>query len=1683
MNLLASPFEGSPENLYEGLSPSPIQGVSPDLLNDPFARAHPVSFGGLGAIENQSFSSQAPSFSIAEIGSSEPFSEVFVEGLETSKSIAIETEFGTEIISLETTDAIAGEMEVAGEFFASGESEIRISETIDPLTGEWEFDRENLRSEVAIAGETEVNEAIETSEGVNSVASEVEIREEIGTEAFSSGTFRVGASGRVGVEFATDGGSFEGELGVFLLEGLETYAPGSKDFIREAVRRVLSGTQGHVIISDREDAAKFASGESGVRNGGEYRGVREFELPAGAAFGVVLVPNGRASEVFENPAIAGNKAPLFSLATEAEGDRLAFGQIADLNGEGYVFAIEDLWVGRSDLDYNDVIFRLTGATGDAPHLADVISSEKDWRDSPRGREVLEHVSDRNNSGEPTPPPIEPPIETPNPPIEPPPIDPPNPPIEPPIDPPIASPQPLVGFIGDRVAIENPDLDGDRIRLGYDFLDDDSDPTVAPEDDEGNGTFLAGVVGATQENALGIDGINDEAPLWVGAADATTWAASLQEFIRDLANSGQQNGVVFLGFPFVDAEGNPRERLTVAEREAIATARQQGIVLVVPAGDSDGTPSVLAQASQEFDNILTVGAADVLTGDRAGYANYGLGLDLLADGGTLENPVSSIAGDGVGAGVGTAIAAAQVGGALSQVWAENPALNYRQAIATIESSATDLGVPGVDAETGAGLLNLEAALVVARETTGEPLNPQPIAIPDGDGVATPIAIELGALLGESSVLENGTVRQFFETGVELDGIAVGGELYRAYDRHGGWDGPLGLPTGVAQDRGNGFIEQEFEGGHIVDGGNGAIAYLVPEVGENALLDELPPTPYEPDRLLVKVVETATEAEIQELVAAVGARDAERLVKVEGAIDTDLEQWMVFEFEPGSDVRQLRQFLLKDVLVEAAELDYQLQLQWTPNDAEFGKQWSLENIGAPEAWDIERGSRDVTVAVIDTGIDYNHEDLAANIWRNAGEVAGNGIDDDGNGYVDDVRGWNFYNNSNDPKDAIDHGTHVAGIVGAVGNNDIGVSGVSPEVGLMALRFTNDAGLGSTGAAVKAIHYAVENGADIINASWGRYDFFPPAALYDAVSYANDADILFVAAAGNDGLDNDFPFYRSYPASFNLPNVISVAATNGEDGLWKRSNYGANSVDLGAPGVGIYSTLPGNRYGLRKGTSMAVPQVAGAAALLLAANPALSSAEVKQTILDAVEVIPSLENQVLTGGRLNISTLIEPPEVVGTSFVVINTKDDGSGSLRSAIEMANALPGKDTILFDIPTSDSGYNPENNVFSIFTLNTLNIFDPVILNGATQKEYVDRPVIAIDGSQGLQYLLLRVGNNNLIANLLLKSSKGSGILINDNNTILGNSISDNSVSGIYAYSGSSNKILENTIFSNVHDGIFFHGDSDENTVSENDISGNGGDGVFFHGDSDENKVSENDISGNGGNGVFFHVYSDENTVSKNDISGNGEYGIVFHGYSNENTVSKNDISSNGGDGVFFHGYSNENTVSKNDISSNGGDGVFFHAHSNENTVSKNDISSNGGDGVFFHGDSDGNVISENSIFNNGKNGIFSNRPDGLFSGPDSDGKRISLNPISNNGNGIFFHADSDGNTVSGNSIFNNNGDGILLSSYSDGNMISDNMVFDNLYGSVLVNNRTSDNIISGNTVSNFIENYGNNVIMDNYFI
>lgn len=320
------------------------------------------------------------------------------------------------------------------------------------------------------------------------------------------------------------------------------------------------------------------------------------------------------------------------------------------------------------------------------------------------------------------------------------------------------------------------------------------------------------------------------------------------------------------------------------------------------------------------------------------------------------------------------------------------------------------------------------------------------------------------------------------------------------------------------------------------------------------------------------------------------------------------------------------------VAFAQPDYRVQLTTAPNDPAAGSLWGLDAIHAPQAWNTGTGTGRTVVAVIDSGIAYNHPDLRPNMWVNAREIPGNGRDDDGNGFADDVYGWNFVGNNANVADDNGHGTHVAGTVGAVGNNGTGVAGVSWKVRLMALKFLDASGSGYTSDAIRALNYAVANGAKVVNASFGGGGYDP--AMAAAIARARAKGVIVVAAAGNSGTNNDAS--PEYPANYPGANVVSVAATDRTDRLASFSNYGRSTVDIAAPGVGIYSTLPGGRYGSYSGTSMAAPHVAGALALVWDTHPTWTYQKVIAAVLNTADRVSALAGKVATG-RLDVAAAI--------------------------------------------------------------------------------------------------------------------------------------------------------------------------------------------------------------------------------------------------------------------------------------------------------------------------------------------------------------------------------------------------------------------------------------------------------------
>ena len=466
-----------------------------------------------------------------------------------------------------------------------------------------------------------------------------------------------------------------------------------------------------------------------------------------------------------------------------------------------------------------------------------------------------------------------------------------------------------------------------------------------------------------------------------------------------------------------------------------------------------------------------------------------------------------------------------------------------------------------------------------------------------------------------------------------------------------------------------------------------------------LEKLEEMQFAPQRLIVKFKKDASPQQINQFLAAKGLQKIQDFAPLRTSL---------CKISAGISIRSAVVAAAVENIVEYVEPDFVVHAYKIPNDPRFADQWGLNNTGqtggkkdadvdAPEAWDQQTGDASVLVGIVDTGIDFSHPDLSANIWHNPGETGNgketNGIDDDGNGFVDDWRGWDFANSDNNPQDDNGHGTHVAGIIAASGDNGKGVAGVVWRASLVPLKFLAADGSGFVSNAVSAILYAADNGIRILNNSWGGTQY--SQALEDAIRYASDHGVLFVAAAGNDGEDNDTSPH--YPSNYDLPNLVSVAASDDRDRRASFSNYGDRSVDLAAPGEDIFSTYPGGRYEWLSGTSMATPFVTGAAALIRSEFPDISMAHLKLRILGSVDYLSEWDGIVATAGRLNVHRAISRAPILALTTDYGNTNntsgpynistfaidDEGIASVRLIYSTGGA--SSDTVAMSRVSQDS--------------------------------------------------------------------------------------------------------------------------------------------------------------------------------------------------------------------------------------------------------------------------------------------------------------------------------------------------------------------------------------------------------------
>jgi hypothetical protein len=429
----------------------------------------------------------------------------------------------------------------------------------------------------------------------------------------AGGVFTVGTAGKVSIDYLYDGGWYEGEVAFVSLTGMEDLIVGSQAFFEEAGRRALSNSAlGHIAISDVTEGARFSAAASiweSDYNHGVYAGPKSFVMNPGDRFMTMTTPNGMLRDWLSNPVIDGNQRPLFSLAYANADNSMQVGQIADVDGRGNTFVMEDMRTDSwSDRDYNDIIFQVLGAVGSAVKIGDVIDVDVDWRETSVGKDLLRYIV-------------------------------------------LDKSKPLIGVIDTGLAVSNPDIDPYRIHLGRDYVAGDANPLLQPGTGSQHGTFITGVIAATVDNGIGIDGLTSaDTPIYVARAIGSgDWGQALRDFVDYSKEIGQPRAIANLSFDLTqtNADGTittTRYELTPTERGAIEYARQNNVLIVAAAGNTGGTMSALGQASREFDNIITVGSIDE-SDRRTSYSSYGYGLDIVAYGGTIDKPVVSTVGSG------------------------------------------------------------------------------------------------------------------------------------------------------------------------------------------------------------------------------------------------------------------------------------------------------------------------------------------------------------------------------------------------------------------------------------------------------------------------------------------------------------------------------------------------------------------------------------------------------------------------------------------------------------------------------------------------------------------------------------------------------------------------------------------------------------------------------------------------------------------------------------------------------------------------------------------------------------------------------------------------------------------------------------------------------------------------------
>jgi len=656
----------------------------------------------------------------------------------------------------------------------------------------------------------------------------------------------------------------------------------------------------------------------------------------------------------------------------------------------------------------------------------------------------------------------------------------------------------------------------------------------------------------------------------------------------------------------------------------------------------------------------------------------------------------------------------------------------------------------------------------------------------------------------------------------------------------------------------------------------------------------------------------------------------------------------------DVKMAVELLAGREEVLHAEPNYIIESTAIPNDPGYDSLWAMPTINAPSAWDITTGSEEVVVAVIDSGIDYNHPDLKDNMWTS----------EEGH------HGFNAINNSYYPMDENGHGTHVAGTIGAIGDNDIGVVGVNWNVSLMAVKFLGERGIGTIGDAIAGLEYVLErkiDGENIVatSNSWGVGLY--SELLYEAIEQHQEEDILFVGAAGNNRADNDrTPFY---PASYDLNNIISVSATDEDDDLARFSNYGERSVHVGAPGVDINSTLPDGEYGYLSGTSMAAPHVSGLIALLRSHHPNYDHNQLKNAILSSSDHLDSLQNITLIEGRINAYQALEispDPEDIrfwihrptsephwGEETPISISLNDGVNPVEGANVSVDFSRREESIYLEDDGSGGdqpGDGYYTNVWIPRTLGEVELYITAELNDG--RKIMENITVTVSGDSGI--VLFNSDNNLLNGNQIINNSYGVSLYTSESNIMSDNFVENNDQAGIKIYESKNNE-LKDQIISDSEYGLLLER-ADENFVFNNTISDT------FMGirlkNSEDNTFNNNNVSDNA-YGIIVER-SNENTFTDNEISSNFIYGLILY-QSKSNRVDENIFEDHLLYGIYIL-QSEDNLLTENTASNNRYS--IFLSDSNRNKLEDNYASDNLIS--IYIGNSEEVTLSENTMIDGG---------------------------------------------------------------------------------------------------------------------